>query len=471
VSVATQEPSRQNHKQSTNTRSDTNNQQKSKKKRKKKTKKKRQGEKPAVQIDKRLNQRKGRKNNSWRKNNNTGDTPHLNSCEPTSQHGHRMQSNSSGTFSQERRQNSNRYRKLRQPKQGPSESPPITRSESPSVAKTRSLQSIERHTRTNHERHLEENVFMDDIVHLNPSFLPEPTVHPLPTPSLISESIEPVVQQFDKKTMLQHKSEIQQLQAELNSEHSTSLSPPHLSKTPPDPHIPNTMFQGPTLHFAMRYNPVQTPSPHVTTLPPNAAMVGGAGAFQSVPMAAPNPAGGVMLTIPPSYQQLVQQGQVFITQGQYYQQVLQQMALQGSTPTQYIQPTAAPPIQVLPVPQPPPRKPQVLHHHNHAPKKAFDTQQLPDSQLLFLPTGACVRLPNCPSETSGTVDSLAIDLALPTLNHKESRPRIRKVHTPMKNLSMYMQNGATAGLAGAPSLVPMVQLWGTQQPNRFMPRR
>lgn len=305
---------------------------------------------------------------------------------------------------------------------------------------------------------------MDDTVHLNPSFLPEPTVHPLPTPSLISESastsIEPVVQQFDKKTMLQHKSEIQQLQAELNSEHSTSQSPPHVSKTPPDPHIPSTMFQGPTLHFvtAMRYNPVQTPSPPVTTLPPNAALGGPAAAFQSVPMA-----GAPLLTMPPSYQHLVQQGQVFITQGQYYQQVLQQMALQ---------PTAAPPMQVLPVPPPPPRKPPVLHHHNHAPKKAFDTQQLPDSQLLFLPTGACVRLPNCPSETSGTVDSLAIDLALPTLNHKESsRPRIRKVHTPMKHLSLYMQNDATAGLAGAPSLVPMVQLWGTQQPNRFLPRR
>jgi len=216
---------------------------------------------------------------------------------------------------------------------------------------------------------------------------------------------------------------------------------------------------------AMRYNPpVQTPSPSVTMLPPNAAIGGAAPAFfQSVPMAAPNPAGGI-LTMPPSYQQLVQQGQVFMTQGQYYQQVLQQMALQ---------PTAASPIQVLPVPLPPPRKPPVLHHHNHAPKKAFDTQQLPDSQLLFLPTGACVRLPNCPSETSGTVDSLAIDLALPTLNHKESsRPRIRKVHTPMKNHSLYMQNGAAhAGLAGAPSLVPMVQFWGTQQPNRFMPRR
>lgn len=371
-----------------------------------------------AQIDKRLKQRTGRANNNKKPpvdskthHNDSGDRSASSISPPSSTKGHAKRSNPSptptnGTLSPERRQhNSSRYQKLRQRKQGPSASPSNTRSESPSNTTARSFspkQSVERNTRTNHERsQVDENAF--EIKHLNPSFLPEPTTHPLPTPVLDAASatgtIEPVVQQFDKKTMLQHKSEIQQLQqAELHSDHS-SQSPPHASRTP-DPHIQ-------TMHF----NHVQSPSPNPAPM------------LQPAPQPA---ASQVMIpTQMACYQQLVQQGQVFITQGQYYQQLVQQMAFQ---------PASAPPIQVLPVPPSPPLPPR-KQHISHGPKKAFNTQQLADSQLLFLPTGGCVRLPNCPSEASGTVDSLVLDLALPTLNHKQgvenTHRRIRKI-LPLK---------------------------------------
>merc|ERR1719433_1561791 len=158
-------------------------------------------------------------------------------------------------------------------------------------------------------------------------------------------------------------------------------------------------------------------------------------------------------------QQTVQQGQLFMTQAQCYQQVLQQMAFPTQPNTMLMAPQR---IQILPAPTPPAtqRNRQVIPQV--APKKAFESQQLGDSQLLFLPTGGCVRLPNCPSEASGTVDSLVLDLALPTLNFKHgtdtTQRRIRKFVQPVKHIPIYPV--ATPEITTG---VPLIQMYpGTQ---------
>jgi len=141
----------------------------------------------------------------------------------------------------------------------------------------------------------------------------------------------------------------------------------------------------------------------------------------------PQPAATPPLLIQPAvqmqfYPAITQYQQVLIQQGNY-QQILQHMALRSQINT---------PPNPSPQPNPPARKPATPTPKN----KAFESRQLSDSQLLFLPNGTCVRLPNGPVE-QGTSDSLILDLALPNLNHKvgpttPARPNLRPALKPMK---------------------------------------